>query len=141
MFVQNPIHFFQVPIFIISSVAEELVAFLNVIPEWLCKQQQDKLYSSQPLFTFMDFLNEKWLFLFSVLHSLELLSILQEPFIVICPHWSLKIEPDVHFLQHWCGDKNSLLVMEEGFNANLIFLPFKSMAIKVLQCLFLFGTK
>lgn len=44
MLVQMLIHFFQVPIYIISSVAEELVAFLNVIPEWLCKQQQDKVF-------------------------------------------------------------------------------------------------
>lgn len=29
--------------------------------------------------------------------------------------------------------------MEEGFDANLAFLPFKSMAIKVLQCSFLSG--
>lgn len=63
----------KVPIFIISSVAEELVAFLNVIPEWLCKQWQDKLYSGQPLFAFMDLLNEKQLFLFPLIHSPELL--------------------------------------------------------------------
>ncbi|XP_027179999.1 integrator complex subunit 9 homolog isoform X2 [Coffea eugenioides] len=129
----------KVPIYIISSVAEELVAFLNVIPEWLCKQRQDKFYSGQPLFAFMDLLNEKRLFLFPVLHSPELLSIWHEPCIVICPHWSLRIGPAVHLLQHWCGDKNSLLVMEEGFNANLAFLPFKSMEIKVLQCSFLSG--
>lgn len=34
----------QVPIFIISSVAEELFAFLSVIPEWLCKERQDKVF-------------------------------------------------------------------------------------------------
>ncbi|KAL3516800.1 hypothetical protein ACH5RR_023702 [Cinchona calisaya] len=131
----------KVPIFIISSVAEELLALLNVIPEWLCKQRQDKLYSGQPLFDFMDLLNEKRLFLFPAIHSPKLLSIWQEPCIVFCPHWSLRIGPAVHLLQRWCADENSLLVMEEGLDANITFLPFKLMAIKVLQCSFLSGMK
>ncbi|KAL0375524.1 UNVERIFIED_CONTAM: hypothetical protein Scaly_0670000 [Sesamum calycinum] len=32
----------RVPIFLISSVAEELIAFTNIIPEWLCEQWQDR---------------------------------------------------------------------------------------------------
>ena len=39
-----PFAFDQVPIYIISSATEELLAFLNVIPEWLCKQRQEKLF-------------------------------------------------------------------------------------------------
>ncbi|KAK6931887.1 hypothetical protein RJ641_001511, partial [Dillenia turbinata] len=34
----------EVPIYIISSIAEELLAFTNIIPEWLCQQRQDKAY-------------------------------------------------------------------------------------------------
>ncbi|GFQ06060.1 integrator complex subunit 9 [Phtheirospermum japonicum] len=59
----------KVPIFVISSVAEELMAFTNIIPEWLCKQLQDR----------------------------------------------------------------------EGVDASLALLPFKPMAMKVLQCSFLSG--
>lgn len=29
--------------YIISSVAEELLAFTNIVPEWLCKQRQEKV--------------------------------------------------------------------------------------------------
>ncbi|KAL0456033.1 UNVERIFIED_CONTAM: hypothetical protein Slati_0942500 [Sesamum latifolium] len=59
----------RVPIFLISSVAEELIAFTNIIPEWLCEQWQDR----------------------------------------------------------------------EGLDANLALLPFKPMAMKVLQCSFVSG--
>ncbi|KAF3956933.1 hypothetical protein CMV_017999 [Castanea mollissima] len=32
----------KVPIYVISSIAEELLAYTNVIPEWLCKERQEK---------------------------------------------------------------------------------------------------
>ncbi|KAL3829784.1 hypothetical protein ACJIZ3_018586 [Penstemon smallii] len=129
----------KVPIFVVSSVAEELMAFTNIIPEWLCKQRQDRLYSGQPLFTHVEMLKDGRLHLFPAIHSLELLTIWQEPCIVFCPHWSLRLGPVVHLLQRWCKDQNSLLVMEEEVDANLALLPFKPMAMKVLQCSFLSG--
>lgn len=30
--------------YFISSVAEELLAFTNIIPEWLCKDRQEKVF-------------------------------------------------------------------------------------------------
>ncbi|KAI3448807.1 hypothetical protein Pfo_005472 [Paulownia fortunei] len=129
----------KVPIFVISSVAEELMAFTNIIPEWLCKQLQDRLYSGQPLFNHVEMLKERRLYLFPAIHSLKLLTIWQEPCIVFCPHWSLRLGPVTHLLRRWCGDQNSLLVMEEGVDASLALLPFKPMAMKVLQCSFLSG--
>ncbi|XP_057976614.1 uncharacterized protein LOC131163841 isoform X2 [Malania oleifera] len=131
----------KVPMFIISSVAEELLAYTNVIPEWLCKQRQEKLYSGEPLFAHVELIKEKRLHLFPAVHSPKLLTLWQEPCIVFSPHWSLRLGPAVHLLRHWCGDHNSLLVMEEGVDADLALLPFKPMAMKVLQCSFLSGIK
>ncbi|KAL3654735.1 hypothetical protein CASFOL_001470 [Castilleja foliolosa] len=103
----------KVPMFVISFVTEELMAFTNIIPEWLCKQFQDRLYSGQPLFTHAEMLKDGRLHLFPAIHSPELL--------------------------RWCGDQNSLLVMEEEVDASLALLPFKPMIMKVLQCSFLSG--
>lgn len=36
----------------------------------------------------------------------------QEPCIVFCPHWSLRLGPVTHLLRRWRGDQNSLLVIE-----------------------------
>lgn len=36
----------------------------------------------------------------------------QEPCIVFSPNGSLRLGPVVHLLRHWCGDQNSLLVLE-----------------------------
>lgn len=129
----------KIPIFIVSSVAEELMAYINVIPEWLNKQRQDRLFSGQQLFNHMELLNDKRLQLFPAVHSLKLLINWQEPCIVFCPHWSLRLGPVVHLLRRWCRDENSILVMEEGVDSSLALLPFRPMKMKVLQCSFLSG--
>ncbi|KAH6767965.1 hypothetical protein C2S51_013301 [Perilla frutescens var. frutescens] len=129
----------KAPIFVVSSVAEELMAFTSIIPEWLCGQLQDRLYSGQPLFTHVEMLKTGRLYLFPDIHSVELLKIWQEPCIVFCPHWSLRLGPVTHLLRRWSGDQNSLLVMEEGVVASLALLPYKPIAMKVLQCSFLSG--
>lgn len=36
----------------------------------------------------------------------------EEPCVVFCPHWSMRLGPAVHLLQRWCGDPNSLLIIE-----------------------------
>lgn len=131
----------KVPIFIISSVAEELLTFSNIIPEWLCKHRQDRLFSGESVFAHAELIKEKRLHLFPAVHSVELLATWQEPCIVFCPHWSLRLGPAVHLLRRWCGDQNSLLVIEEGVDADLALLPFKPMAMKVLQCSFISGIK
>nr|XP_048329128.1 integrator complex subunit 9 isoform X4 [Ziziphus jujuba var. spinosa] len=66
---------------------------------------------------------------------------MKEPCIVFSPHWSLRLGSAVHLLQRWCGDQNSLLLLENGVDAELALLPFKPMAMKVLQCSFLSGIK
>ncbi|XP_051124112.1 uncharacterized protein LOC127246658 isoform X2 [Andrographis paniculata] len=129
----------KVPIYVVSTVAEELMAYTNIIPEWLCEHWQDRLYSGQPIFAHSEMLKDKKLHLFPAIHSLELLTIWQEPCIVICPHWSLRLGPVVHLLRRWCWDRNSLLVMEEGVDAKLALLPYQPMAMKVLQCSFISG--
>ncbi|KAK8494432.1 hypothetical protein V6N12_018095 [Hibiscus sabdariffa] len=129
----------KVPIYIISSVAEELLAFTNIIPEWLCKHRQEKLFSGEPLFAHVKLIKEGKIHLFPAVHSIELLTNWQEPCIVFCPHWSLRLGPVVHLLRYWCSDPNSLLILESGVDANLALLPFKPMEMKVLQCSFLSG--
>ncbi|XP_034593755.1 uncharacterized protein [Setaria viridis] len=102
----------KVPIFMISETAEEIIAFTNALPEWLCKSRQEKLFSGEALFGHMELLKEGKLFLFPHLHSKGLLAAWKEPCIVLCPHWSLRLGPAVHLLRRWHADKRCLLVLE-----------------------------
>ncbi|KAM3247470.1 integrator complex subunit 9 isoform X1 [Capsicum annuum] len=132
----------KVPIYLVSSVAEELLAFSNIIPECLSSQRQEKFYSKPgPLFTHVQLSNEKKLLVSPAIHSSKFLTSWQEPCIVFCPHWSLRLGPVVHLLQRWCQDPNSLLLMEEGYDINLAFLPFKPMSMKYGLCSFISGMK
>ncbi|GAB4827838.1 hypothetical protein Ancab_034723 [Ancistrocladus abbreviatus] len=131
----------NVHIFIISSVSEELLSFTNIIPEWLSKEKQQKLFAGEPLFAHVDLLKQKRLHLLSSIFSPEILRFWQEPCIVFCPHWSLRLGPAVHFLRRWHEDEKSLLVFEKGIDIDLALLPFKPVAMKVLQCSFLSGVR
>ncbi|KAJ6867827.1 integrator complex subunit 9 [Populus alba x Populus x berolinensis] len=131
----------KVPIYVISSVAAELLAFTNIIPEWLCKERQEKLFSGEPLFSHSELMKGEKLYVFPDVHSPELLTNWQEPCIVFSPHWSLRLGPVVHLLRRWREDENSLLVLEDGLDTDMALLPFKPMAMKVLQCSFLSGTR
>ncbi|KAF8403602.1 hypothetical protein HHK36_011706 [Tetracentron sinense] len=131
----------KVPIFIISTIAEDILAFTNVVPEWLCEQRQQKLYSGEPLFAHVELIKDKKLHLFPAVYSPNLLGMWQEPCIVFSPHWSLRLGPVVHLLRRWCGDQKCLLVLEQGVDADLALLPFKPMKMKVLQCSFRCGIK
>ncbi|KAK1284517.1 hypothetical protein QJS10_CPB21g00487 [Acorus calamus] len=131
----------KIPMYMISAIAEETLSFTNVVPEWLCKQRQQKLYSGEALFGHAQLKESKKLHLFPVLHSPSLLTNWQEPCIVFSPHNSLRIGPVAHLLQRWHQRENCLLVLEEGVDADLALLPFKPVAMKVLQCSFLSGIK
>ncbi|CAN1173114.1 Integrator complex subunit 9 homolog, partial [Linum perenne] len=136
----------DVPIYFISSIAAELLAFMNTIPEWVCKPRQEKaskisgllqLFSGEAMFSHGDLVKSKKLHVFSAIHSPELLTTWQEPCIVFAPHWSLRLGPVVHLLRRWSGNENSLLVLEDGIDACIALLPFKPVEMKVLQCSFL----
>ncbi|MQL92124.1 hypothetical protein Taro_024745, partial [Colocasia esculenta] len=64
----------KVPIYMISYAAEETLAFTNVMPEWLCHERQEKLYSGLPLFGHEELLKEKRLQLFPVINSSMLIN-------------------------------------------------------------------
>ncbi|GAV79024.1 Beta-Casp domain-containing protein [Cephalotus follicularis] len=131
----------KVPIYIISSIGEELLSFTNIIPEWLCEHRQQKLFSGEPLFAHVELIKEGKIHLHPAVHSPILLSNWQEPCIVFAPHWTLRLGPVVHLLRRWCGDQRSLLVLESGVDADMALLPFKPVAMKILQCSFLSGIK
>ncbi|KAI3740509.1 hypothetical protein L2E82_30969 [Cichorium intybus] len=131
----------KVPIFIISSIAEELLAYTCILPEWLCNYRQDKMYSGKSVFGHEELIKEKKIHIFPTINSRELLMMWQEPCIVVCPHWSLRLGPVVHLLHRWHGDPNSLLVLEEGIDTDFALSPFKPIAMKVLECSFLSGIR
>ncbi|ERN01731.1 hypothetical protein AMTR_s00097p00065910 [Amborella trichopoda] len=131
----------KIPIFLLSTSAEEMLAFSNVIPEWLCNQRQQKLYSGEALFSHTELLGAKKIHVFPGVDSPGLINAWQEPCIVFSPHWNLRIGPVVHLLRRWRGNEKCLLVIEHMMDTDIALLPFKPLAMKVLQCSFLSGIR
>ncbi|WOL01472.1 integrator complex subunit 9 [Canna indica] len=129
----------MVPIFMISSTAEETLAIINTVPEWLSKQRQHKLFSGESLFNHVELKKAKKLLVFTSIFSSELPMMWQEPCIVFCSHWNLRLGPVVPLLHRWHDDPKSLLILEQGVDAEVALLPFRPITIKVLQCSFLSG--
>ncbi|KAI6691793.1 hypothetical protein NL676_019503 [Syzygium grande] len=122
---------YKVPIFVISSVAEELLAYTNIIPEWVCKQRRGKLFPGEPLFAHVELLNGERLQVYPAIYSPKLLLNWREPCIVFCPHWSLRLGPAVHLLRRWHGDERSSLIWEEGEDSDIALLPFDPKEMKM----------
>ncbi|XP_020592966.1 integrator complex subunit 9 homolog [Phalaenopsis equestris] len=129
----------EVPIFIVSTTAEQTLAFTNAIPEWLCKKRQQKLFCGQPLFGHAELITEKKLHVFPLLYSSDLLLAWQEPCIVFAPHWSLRLGPAIHLLSRWHADSRCLLILQQGIDAEVALLPFKTVLMRVLECSFISG--
>ncbi|XP_031376840.1 integrator complex subunit 9 homolog isoform X1 [Punica granatum] len=132
----------KVPVYVLSYVAEEILAFTNIIPEWLCKQRQGRLFSGEPLFGHVELVKEGKIQVHREIYSPKLLANWQEPAIVFCPHWNLRLGPAVHLLRRWHGDQNSLLVLEDEVDSGIALLPFSTtMKMEVHRCSFLSGIK
>ncbi|CAA6662092.1 unnamed protein product [Spirodela intermedia] len=136
----------KVPMYIISSAAEEMLALANVFPEWVSSERQQKVHTSPfhvvlgtSLFGHAELTKESKLQFFPVIHSPDFMQAWQEPCIVFSPHWSLRLGPAVHLLRRWHADENCLLILESGVDADVALSPFMPIAMKVLRCSFLSG--
>ncbi|KAG6494445.1 hypothetical protein ZIOFF_049471 [Zingiber officinale] len=129
----------KVPIFMISSTAEEMLAYLNIVPECLSEHRQQKLFSGEALFHHIEFKKAKRLLVFPSLYTSDFLAAWQEPCVVFSSHWSLRLGPVVTLLRRWHADPNSLLILERGIDIELALLPYTPLAMKVLQCSILSG--
>jgi integrator complex subunit 9 len=62
----------DIPMKYISPAAEEMLAYGNTVPEWLCPSRQEKLYAGEPLFGYVELVREEQLCGFKALHSVDL---------------------------------------------------------------------
>ncbi|CAK9860072.1 unnamed protein product [Sphagnum jensenii] len=124
----------DIPMKYISPAAEEMLAYGNTVPEWLCPSRQEKLYAGEPLFGYVDLMREEHLCGFKALHSPDLQTVWQEPCIIFASHWSLRMGPAVHLLHRWRHNPLCLLILiEQSLDVDLILAPFKPLAIQVLE--------
>ncbi|KAJ7539910.1 hypothetical protein O6H91_11G114700 [Diphasiastrum complanatum] len=132
----------HIPMFYVSSAAEELLAYSNIIPEWLGPSRQEKLYAGEALFGIAGLLKEKDLIPLHSLQTPEFLKLWQEPCVVFAAHWGLRMGPAVHLLHRWGKNMDNMLVLlEPSLDIQLALSPFQPLAIQVLRLAVISGLR
>ncbi|KAF3634175.1 hypothetical protein FXO38_25261 [Capsicum annuum] len=122
----------MVPIYFVSSMAEELLEFFNIIPEflfcaWAAIQSRSAVKREKTLGiscnTFIEIPNKLAGSLHSILSSLEFAT------------WACGPSPST------LVSRSQLIAYYGGYDINLAFLPFKPMSMKYGLCSFISGMK
>eukprot|EP00850_Spirogloea_muscicola_P003503 SM000014S00291 [mRNA] locus=s14:516177:519763:+ [translate_table: standard] len=122
----------SIPILHISSIAEEALAYANIVPEWLSPERQEKLYAGLPSFGHAELIREGRLQVFPSLHCAELRRAWKEPCLAIVPYGGLRMGPVMDLLLKWQADSRCLLLLtQEGLDVELALAPLHPLGMDV----------
>ena len=106
------------PIYLVSPVAESLIAYLEIMAEWVHPSRRDRAtglgrerYTPDHVFVHTEMKESRRLRVVSQVH--ELSGTYMEPCIVMAGHPSLRLGPCVHFLRRWAGNSNHALILTD----------------------------
>eukprot|EP00850_Spirogloea_muscicola_P003182 SM000012S25444 [mRNA] locus=s12:1173723:1178319:- [translate_table: standard] len=108
----------SIPIFYISSIAEEALAYANIVPEWLSLERQEKASPVLGMLSLLERAGSKraW----------------KEPCIAIVPHGGLRMGPVMDLLLKWQADSRCLLLLtQEGLDVELALAPLHPLRVDV----------
>lgn len=114
-----------VPIYFISPVAKDSLAFSQVYGEWLHPNKQDNIYLPEPPFVHDELIDTGKLKVFSGVHD-GLSSTFKKPCIVFAGHPSLRFGDAVHFVELWKNfATNSIIFVEPNMPFLEALAPFQ----------------
>lgn len=123
----------SIPIYFISPVAKDCLAFSQVFSEWLHPNKQNKVYLPEPPFAHDELINMGRLKVFSSVHD-GLSSSFKKPCVVLTGHPSLRFGDSVHFLEMWKNSpNNSVIFVEPEFPYLEALSPFQPVQMKAFH--------
>jgi len=123
----------QVPLFFLSPVAEESLAYANILGEWLTSAKQSKVFVPEEPFMHSSLVRAGRLRHFSSVSDPEFNKLYKTPCVIFTSHPSLRFGDVVHFINLWGQSSKNLLVMTEpDFPCQEAINPFLPLAMKVL---------
>eukprot|EP01130_Rhizamoeba_saxonica_P001890 TRINITY_DN11713_c0_g1_i1.p1 TRINITY_DN11713_c0_g1~~TRINITY_DN11713_c0_g1_i1.p1 ORF type:complete len:652 (+),score=107.52 TRINITY_DN11713_c0_g1_i1:30-1985(+) len=124
----------QTKIYFVSPSSETLLAYSNIIPEWLCKEKQEKSYIPEPPFNHATYLERGKLLRFDSTHTGEFSNHLSEPCIVFGGHPSLRCGDMLDLLALWKHDpKNTMIVIEPDFTIGKLVSVHEPLQMNILS--------
>lgn len=125
----------HVPVFFLTPVADQSLAYSNILAEWLTKTKSMKVYVPEEPFSHNQLIRFGRLKHYSGVYTEKFSNDFKYPCIVFTGHPSLRFGDAVHFLQLWKNSPNNLLVFTEPDFPYLEALqPYQPCQMKVINC-------
>lgn len=123
----------QVPLYFLSPVAEESLAYANILGEWLTTMKQSKVFVPEEPFMHSSLVRAGRLRHFSSVSDPAFNDAFKTPCVLFTSHPSLRFGDVVHFINLWGQSSKNLLVMTEpDYPCQEAINPFLPLAMKVL---------
>ena len=114
-------------------MAEESLAYANILGEWLTANKQTKVFVPEEPFIHSSLVRAGRLRHFSSVNDVAFNEVYKTPCVIFTSHPSLRFGDVVHFIQLWGqSSKNSLIMTEPDFPCQEAVNPFLPLAMKIL---------
>jgi len=133
-------NFHNVPIYFISPVGDALLAYSDIVAEWLCKSRQDKVYLPEPPYSHGEFIKAGKIKHFSNIYDGKFGQAFHQPCIIIGGHPSLRCGDMMHLTNAWKHDpKNAIIFigtcsLDPDYDWLRALAPFEPIKMNVYFC-------
>jgi integrator complex subunit 9 len=115
----------NVPVYFISSVADQSFAFSNIFAEWLCDSKQNLVHAAESPFQHAELVKNNLLKIYPSINS-KFNDDFHQPCIVFASHPSLRFGEACHFVEMWKNSpNNSFIFIDSEFNYIDALAPFQ----------------
>ena len=122
----------HIPIYVVSPVADQSLAYSNILAEWLTSSKQTRVYLPEEPFLHSYYLRIGRVKQFASIHSTEFNNEYRTPCILFTGHPSLRFGDVVHFIELWGSSQANLIAFTDAEFPYLEALaPYQPLAIKV----------
>lgn len=102
----------NVPVYMISGVAEQSLAYSNIFAEWLCESKQNSVYAAESPFTHAE-LTRSGLFKIYPAINAKFNDDFHQPCILFASHPSLRFGEACHFVDLWKNSPNNSFIFTD----------------------------
>ncbi|CAG2057815.1 unnamed protein product [Timema podura] len=124
-----------IPMFFISPVADNSLAYSNIFAEWLSTAKQNKVYLPEEPFPHAFLSRTGRLKHFKHIYSDGFSTDYRQPCVVFCSHPSLRFGDVILFMEMWGSSPlNTVIITEPDFVHVEALAPFQPLQMKVVHC-------
>ena len=115
----------NIPVYFMSSVADQSVAFSNIFAEWLCDSKQNLVHAAESPFQHAELAKSGLLKIYPGITS-KFNDDFHQPCILFASHPSLRFGEACHFVELWKNSpNNSLIFTDSEFNYLDALAPYQ----------------